>query len=154
MNDEELFTGIAVVVDDEVEDPKSSIGQICAAIKGSGSHVISLKVPPTEAQIKTLSGISFFVVDWNLDETQRELSETGVAIPAAIARQSVKKTISLLKSLKENRVAPIFVFTSGDVADVKQKIADAFPDGRHLLVKSKNEVITEGVHKVLTDWVK
>ncbi|MEI9978516.1 MAG: hypothetical protein WDN23_05860 [Edaphobacter sp.] len=154
MNDEQLFSGIAVVVDDEVEDPKSAIGQICAAIKVQGSHVIPLKVAPTEEQIKTLTGISFFVVDWNLDESIREMSEQGVTIPATVARQSVKKTLALLKNLKENRVAPIVVFTSGDIADVKQKIEAAFPDGRHVLVKSKTEVINEGVHKVLGSWVK
>ena len=35
MTDEQLFSGIAVVVDDEVEDPKSAIGQICASDQGS-----------------------------------------------------------------------------------------------------------------------
>ena len=49
---------------------------------------------------------------------------------------------------------PIVVFTSGDVGEVRQKIEAAFPDGRHVLVKSKNEVIAEGVHKVLGSWVR
>jgi hypothetical protein len=154
MIDEELFSGIAVVVDDEVENPDSAIGRICAAIKDQGSHVIPLTKPPTDEQIKTLAGISFFVVDWNLDESVRQMSEQGVTIPETLSRHSVKKTLALLKNLKENRVAPIVVFTSGDVADVKQKIEEAFPDGKHLLVKSKDDVIGEGVHKVLGAWIK
>jgi len=154
MNDGDLFGGIAVVVDDEVKDALSSIGQICSSITNGGSHVIGLTTPPTTEQIKTLSGVSFFVVDWNLDESTQALAVEGIKIPASVRKSSVKKTLQLLKDLKENRVAPIFVFTSGDVEDVKQKIQGAFPDGGHLLVKSKSEVIDEGVNNVLGKWVK
>ena len=154
MNDAELFSGIAVVVDDEVLDSNSSIGQICAAITSSGSHVIPLAIPPTSEQIKTLSGVSFFIVDWNLDENTRELGLEGVAVPATVTRESIRKTVNLLKDLKEQRVAPIFVFTNGDVEAVKQLIERDVPEGGHLLVKSKSDVIREGVNEVLTGWVK
>lgn len=171
MSESSLFSGIAVLIDDQVDDDTSGIGQIRQAILASGSHVIALDKAPTEAQIATLSAISYFIVDWNLEPIQgpkvqgpKAPTAEGdaaseipppVMVPKRLEAANTNKTLALLKNLREKRVAPIFIFTDESVEDVNEELrALQLKPGSHFLVKTKSEVLEKGVDAVLSEWIR
>jgi hypothetical protein len=166
MIESNLFSGIAVLIDDQVEDGHSRIGQIRQAILASGSHVIALDKAPTEEQIATLSAISYFIVDWNLEPVQAApaVSTAGeaageipapIALPRRLEAQNTKRTLALLENLRKKRVAPIFIFTDESVESVQEELkALQLAPGSHFLVKTKSEVLEKGVDAVLSEWIR
>jgi hypothetical protein len=166
MIESKLFSGIAVLIDDQVEDGQSGIGRIRQAILASGSHVIAMSKAPTERQIGTLSAISYFVVDWNLEPvaaTKTPVVPAGdqgeipapVILPKRLEAENTKRTLALLENLRKKRVAPIFIFTDESVESVKAELeALHLAPGSHFLVKTKSEVLEKGIDAVLTEWIR
>lgn len=154
-----LFKGIAVVIDDELDEKQSGIATICSQIQAAGGYVVGLKdLPAKDADLANFGGASFFLVDWDLLGGQVGASEgLGVAVPEALKESKVEEILDFLDRLKLNRYVPVFIFTNADVESVKAalgKRAGLYQVGQpsHLFVKSKDDVIGTGVMKVLNDW--
>jgi hypothetical protein len=155
-----LFKGIAVVIDDELDEKQSGIATICSQIQAAGGYVVGLKdLPAKDADLANFSGASFFLVDWDLLGGQVGASEgSGVAVPEALKENKVEEILDFLDRLKLNRYVPVFIFTNADVESVKTSLAKRgglYQAGQpsHIFVKSKDEVVNDGVLKVLNDWV-
>lgn len=156
---ESLFHGIAVVIDDEIEKPESSIKKITEAIVGAGCHVVTLKTLPNEASVVNLREVAFLVLDWNLGAAAiAEIGGEGIMPPETLTQENEDAVIAFLKQLKETRFAPVFIFTNESVEAIEDRLR-AHPDlynesdPSHILVKSKSYVIEKGVFSVLDDWV-
>lgn len=155
-----LFKGIAVVIDDELGDAGSGIATICSQIETAGGYVVGLKdLPAKDADLANFAGASFFLVDWDLIGAHVGApAGAGVAVPATLKKEKINGILDFLDRLRQNRYVPVFIFTNEDVDTVKTalgKRAALYQVGQpsHIFVKSKDEVITDGVLKVLNDWV-
>jgi hypothetical protein len=161
-----LYTGIAVVIDDQIHEEDSEIGQIVAAIKREGGQIVEHKaLPVADDSLANFEGASFFILDWQLESsalTNVELGES-VPIPDQLSKEQVREKIEFLLKLKEHRVAPVFIFTAAGVDSVKQALTknlkkhqnrDSERDLSHILVISKSDVLKEGVFTVLSKWTK
>ncbi|NKM89311.1 hypothetical protein GFL54_34910 [Rhizobium laguerreae] len=163
MSIQALFAGIAIVIDDEFGDEQSQISVIAKAIQDGGGHVVGLKALPQEkAQIAHYSGASFFILDWNLRGTQAvldvEYAET-VSIPSSLSDDDLIAKVEFLLSLRDTRLAPVFIFTADNVEKVKDQLKK-HPSlykseyESHIFVMSKQDVIDKGVFCVLEDFLK
>ncbi|MEX2115242.1 MAG: hypothetical protein WEB37_00025 [Bacteroidota bacterium] len=161
MPEPSLFHGIAVLIDDEIDDPGAGIRQIQTQIEAAGCHVVPMSKLPESGSIASLREVAFFVLDWNLygRSLRGAEGESPVAAPTGLKRQNAAKAIEFLKKLKEVCVAPVFIFTNEEVSEVEDLLknhADLYgeDDPSHILVKSKGDVMQAGVFDVLSTWMK
>lgn len=162
MIDEQLFKGIALVIDDELHVEQSSIFKIREQLQAAGGHVLGLtELPKKDADLGHFSGVAFVLLDWNLIGSTVGASENlGVSVPDALASQQQDDIVEFLLRLKTSRYVPVFIFTNESVETVegilRAKAPGLYPKGgqSHLLVKDKAEVINQDVFAVLNDWIK
>ena len=160
MSDATLFHGIAVVIDDEIDDPKASVMEIKKEIHDAGCHVVPLAAIPSEASVSNLREVAFFVLDWNLYGAALKEAGGGEAVvpPAAMVEENEANIFKFLRDLKKVRFAPVFIFTDEDVSEIKEKLrsqADLYDeaDPSHILVMPKSEVSKTGLFTVLANWM-
>jgi len=160
MPDPTLFHGIAVVIDDEIDDPNASIQEIRKAIQGEGCHVVELPAIPSDASVANLQEVAFFIVDWNLYGAGLKGAAGGEAVAASaeIVRQNEESIVKFLKDLKHVRFAPVFIFTDEPVSGIEERLKlhkELYDetDPSHILVMDKGEVSKKGLFKVLSRWM-
>ncbi len=151
----ELFKGISVVIDDQVNDSNTEIAQLMAALEQEHCHVVKLGSLPDPAATNNLNGASLFILDWNLhpiDEVQE-----GVRIPDRLRKEYELKNIEFLKNLKEVQFAPVFIFTHEDIDHVKAVLKEndliKDDDGDYIFVMGKNAVLDKGLFETLAEWI-
>jgi hypothetical protein len=160
ISDDTLFHGIAVIIDDEIEDPDSSVKKIQKAIEEAGCHVVPLSAIPSEASVPNFREVAFFVLDWNLYGTALKVEEGfPLPAPAEIVQANEDNIFKFLRDLKRVRYAPVFIFTDEPVDNIIDKLkqqVDLYDeaDASHILVMDKTEVSGKGVFKVLTKWME
>jgi hypothetical protein len=159
MPDPTLFHGIAVVIDDEIEDPDANVRAIQKAIEDAGCHVIKLSEIPTDTSISNLSEVAFFVLDWNLYGAKLKAIAPGVIAPAGMVQENEDSIVKFLSELKKIRCAPVFIFTDEPVATIIEKLkqhTDLYDetDPSHILVVDKREVVAAGVFNILSKWME
>jgi len=161
MPDPTLFHGVAVVIDDEINDAGSGIRAIQRQIEVENCFVIGFTDIPDPAKLRNLRAASFFVVDWNLYAIPLEggLGAGSASIPRGLKKENARRVIEFLKSLKDVRFAPVFIFTGGAVEEVEghlRKHPDLWDGERpsHIFIKTKDEVRERGVFNVLTDALR
>lgn len=150
--DQGMFKGVAVVIDDGVEQGEQDILTIIDSIKQGGGHPVVLsKLPSGQDDLDNFANVSFFIMDWHLHGLPAD-----VKIPETLRDQVVKDNLAFLKRLSKHRHAPVFIFTNED-PDVVMEALSSDPDlhfngdESHILVKRKTEVGRE-VYKVLNEW--
>lgn len=161
MPEPSLFHGIAVVIDDEIEVAGSGILELKSQIEAAGCHVLQMSKLPESASIANLREVAFFILDWNLyGQSLKVGAEEGtVMAPAGLKKQNALRAIEFLKNLEKVCVAPVFIFTNEDVAEVEDQLkkhAELRTEGdpSHILVKSKADVKEAGIFEVLSKWMK
>lgn len=161
MPDPSLFHGIAVIIDDEIEDPGAGITELRTQIEAAGCHVVPMSKLPEAASIANLREVSFFILDWNLygRSLRGAEGEPPAAAPPALVRQNAARAVEFLKRIKQVCVAPVFIFTNEDVAEVEEVLknhAELRNDGDPslFLLKTKAEVRNAGIFEVLATWMK
>jgi hypothetical protein len=158
MLDSSLFHGIVVVIDDEIEDPRSEIHAIQTQIEGAGCSVVGMKDIPEGPKLENLRAASFFVVDWNLSGVSlgEDLGSGVSPLPPRVKIENEKRVTDFLQRLQQVRFAPVFIFTAQPIDEVigsLKKHPDLYDESApsHIFVKTKNEVRDSGVFKVLED---
>jgi hypothetical protein len=161
MPDPTLFHGIAVVIDDEINDPAAGVKNIKKDIEDAGCHVLPFTGIPPDAGMANLKEVAFFVLDWKLNGAAlREAAEgESVIVPAVLEEENEQNIVKFLRELKRIRFAPVFIFTDEPVESIKDKLrnyGDVYDesDVSHILVMDKTEVFTKGVFNVLSEWMK
>jgi len=71
---------------------------------------------------QNLREVSFFILDWNLygKSLRGAEREPPVAAPPALVRQNALRAIDFLKKIQKVCVAPVFIFTNEDVAEIEE----------------------------------
>jgi hypothetical protein len=161
MPDPSLFHGIAVLIDDEIQDERASIRAIQSQIEAEGCHVVTMSKLPTQASVPNLREVAFFILDWNLyGRSLRETAGDGpIVVPQGLKEQNAADAIKFLKDLKSIRFAPVFIFTDElveEITDELKKDKDLYDeqDPSHILVMSKGEVQAKGIFSVLSTWMQ
>lgn len=161
MPDPSLFHGIAVLIDDEIEDAGAGIHELKTQIEAAGCYVVSMSKLPEAASMANLREVSFFILDWNLygKSLRGAEGEPAAVAPPALVRRNAQEAIDFLKEIQKVCVAPVFIFTNEDVAEVEEQLklhAELHngDDPSHILVKRKTDVRDAGVFEVLSTWME
>ncbi len=157
-----LFKGVAVVIDDDIDDADSEISKIVLQIETGGGKVVKMAdLPPEDYDYANFAGVSFFVLDWQLTKSVHVDADGELARvpqPAGLAKREVQRKINFLLKIMEHRLAPVFIFTSSDLEPVRDALArkaelHSADTHSHIMVHTKAKVITDEVFNVLTDWI-
>lgn len=152
----ELFQGISVVIDDQIDTADSGIFQIISNLERHNCHVVKLKELPKITSAKYFDGASFFILDWNFHPAPA--ADEGVRMGENFRRSYEADNIAFLKALKEVQFAPIFIFTNEQIDAVKTKLKENDlineDDGDHIFVMNKADVLGEKLFETLEKWIQ
>ncbi len=155
-----LFQGVAVIFDDELVDPTSTISTIKGLIQNKDILVAEYKDMPRKEIIPALAKASFVILDW--DYTNHELSvedDERVLIPAELKTEQEQDLIQFIKELLDRVFVPVFIFTSKSVDSIQTTLHDAGlwhnDKQNRIFVKQKNEITSEKqLFDAIEDWLK
>ena len=146
MNATELFKGVAVIIDDEINNPKANINNLIQQIKNKNIPYVTYTSIPTYETITHFQNLSFLLFDWRLDpvDLTKDEIQDGVTIPAAFGDAQIKENIKFLEDLKESCFCPVFVFSNENPNAIEDRLEEAglYTKDRpnHIFVKSKGDL--------------
>ena len=146
MSLKELFSGIAIIIDDEVNKPKANIANIIKQVENQNIPVLKYDAIPSDEVVNHFKDLSFLLLDWRLikDEVSDDDISSGVSIPDGLEQYDIKENIEFIKKLKGTCFCPIFIFTNEDVTSIQAALKDAglYNDDRpnYICIKSKSEI--------------
>ena len=122
---ENLPTGIAVVIDDEIDEAGANINNLVGQIERDRMPCLKYKELPDEKSIEHFEGVSFLLLDWRLQaDTLSESITEGVTIPDGLRKAAVKENIEFLKKLKQSCFIPVFIFTNEPLEPIIKVLKD------------------------------
>jgi hypothetical protein len=156
MDIRELFRGIAIIVDNEIKNEKSSIYKIKKMLEGKNIPVVEYEEIPDKEIIPSLLNCSFIILDW--DYLNDETDSKGIQ-PSALVESQQKELIEFLQCLLTNIFIPIFIFT---FKDPNMIISELFNSGiwvkdkpNRIFIKQKNDLSSESdLFSAIENWVK
>ena len=160
MPTENLSSGIAVVIDDEIDKAKANINDLISQIEKQNMPCLKYKELPEDSIIDHLEGVSFLLLDWKLQpDIIGELVTEGVTRPDGIGRADVDENITFLKKLKESCFIPVFIFTNEAVEPIIQvlKDNDLYQEGKpnYIFVTRKTDLTGRTkLFTVIAEWIR
>lgn len=122
MEDENLFKGIGMVVDDHVNCGKDMINGIVKYLEND-NHLPLVKYESLPDDIESIcfSSLSFLLLDWELNTL---VDEAGHPIQNAnLKEQNARDNVDFIKHVVNKVVIPIFIFSNGDVNSIKNTLS-------------------------------
>lgn len=145
---QELFSGVAVVIDDQIDDSTANINNIVRQIESANIPVLKYDSLPDDTHVNNFKDLSFLLLDWNF------VGEEGVSVPDAI----INENIQFLTELNTRCFCPVFIFTNEATDTIKTKleeeelIADDTPS--NIFILSKSELQEDGtLFSYISDWL-
>ena len=157
MVDLEICKGVAVVVDDKVDDKGKApdlIVKIVEKIKAKGIPICTYSsILSITQSLDNLSAINFLILDWDLQGKIDPELENQILKPA----QS-KQVVSFIKKFKGHCFCPIFIFSNASVDDIKATLVaeELYNEGKnnYIFIKSKKDLVRgENLFKIINSWV-
>ena len=161
MNIKDLFNGVAVVIDDEINDPMANIGNIVKQIESADIPILKYTELPSEKVIRHFHNLSFLLLDWRLikeDVTNDEIAE-GVTIPDTLQEYDATENVKFIKKLNKKCFCPIFIFTNEDANSIQsslkeQKMMEADRPS-NLFIQSKSDLQNENdLFNKISEWLQ
>ncbi len=158
MEENFLFPGVAVVIDDEI-DKEANIKDIVSQITGKDMPYLAYKEVPDDAVVKHWRGISFLLLDWRLlAEDVSDQVTAGVTTPAVLSAESIKENVDFLKKFGEQCFAPVFIFTNEDIQNVITVLKEngLYQEGKanYIFVKNKQDLVGNKLFDEVNSWIK
>ncbi len=154
MDGKELFKGVAVIIDDEINKKDTHIYKIVEKLEGEGIPLIKYEYLPNDENIENFQNISFVLLDWQLFESP----EPGIPFDENI---HINQIIDFLKNLNGKFFLPVFIFSKENSDTIIRKLSEneLYEEGRnnYIFVKPKDELISDDGNKIFTkieSWLK
>lgn len=157
MDVKKLMAGVAVIIDDEIDNEKANINGIVSQIEANHFPCLKYNHPPSVDIIQNLKDVSFIVLDWQFNGgiTDEDII-AGARIPESFVNGEI--AIQFLKDLKEVCFVPIFIFSNAHQRDIikklqKEKLYDKSIDHNYIFISAKNDVQDDLFTKIEL-WLK
>jgi len=163
-----LYSGIAIIIDDKVNqsdssgEPPDKVMKIIDSIKEKKIPFITYNnLKEADAHISNFISINFLILDWDMFGTGDKFEEPYVVIKPEISPNDIQKIITFIKKFQDICFAPIFIFSNyspNDIKDVLIKEGLYKEDGiNSILIKNKNDLTRgrggkERLFKEITNW--
>lgn len=161
MEVEELFKGIAVIIDDEINDESSPIFNIRRLIEKRNIPVLTYAEIPSVEIIEALSNVSFIVLDWEYmgNSFQTDLSEERLVIPETLHDDTEERLIKFIDGIINRIFVPTFIFTGHDSEKIKNKLIEnnLWEEGKpnRIFIKQKSDLDSEEkLFTAIKEWLK
>ena len=156
MNIKELFKGIAVVIDDQVNKTESddSILKIIERLENENIPLLKYEYIPDDDIIKNFHNVSFVLLDWELFDRPK-----GVSFDDQL---HIDNVIEFLIKLKEVSFVPVFIFSRLPPDDIKNLLVkrNLFKEGasNYIFIKRKSDLLSDDEENKLfneiENWLK
>ncbi|MFI0416197.1 MAG: hypothetical protein ACH255_18895 [Candidatus Thiodiazotropha sp.] len=145
-----LLSGPAIIIDDKIDSgEQDDINNLIIEIEDKDIPCAKFTELPQEGIARHLSGVSFLILDWKLQEVPE-----GVAIPDAIYDENIR----FLKKVLDDAFIPIFIFTSESIESVKAKLIanDLYhTNGQNLIfIENKSNLLGNNLFDKINTWIK
>lgn len=157
MDVKKLFSGIAVIVDNEIEKEDSIIYKIKTNLIKSNIPVVCFEEIPDKSIIESFGNASFIILDWNyFDEDIKTEVLLGLS---ELQKESQREVIEFMKEIMKKLFVPIFIFSGVDITEVKNSLIEEglYDEQRpsRIFIKSKIDIESEDeLFKNIEQWVK
>lgn len=144
MNMEDLFSGVAVVIDDEVNDSSANINKIISQIEAAKIPVLKYTSLPDGDIVGHFQNLSFLLLDWRLIENEER--EKGVTIPDRLQEYNATENLKFIENLNHNCFCPVFIFTDEpDLSSIEKNLIEKslYSKDRpnNIFIRAKNNFI-------------
>jgi hypothetical protein len=149
-----LFSGIAVIIDNEVDKIESPIYKIRCTITNSNIPVVAYDDIPSFETVPSLINASFIILDWDFLDTLK-----GMVGAAELEQQKQEEVIEFIKLLLDELFVPIFIFSGVDIGQVEDILSEKGlynkERANRIFVKSKTDVESEEqLFQCIEEWLK
>ena len=123
MENENLFKGIGMVVDDHVYRGNDVINGIVKYLEND-NHLPLVKYEALPDKIESIcfSNLSFLLLDWELNTL---VDDDGLPIQdATLKAQNARENVDFIKQVVDKVVIPIFIFSNEDVNSIKNTLSE------------------------------
>lgn len=161
MEAKKLFSGIAVIIDNEVDEKETPIYKIRTNIVNSNIPVVAYNSIPSVETVEAFKNVSFIILDWNfldgsIGEEDGELM--GLIGASELKNQKQEELIEFIKLLLTELFVPVFIFSGVDIGEVEDVLSEKglYNKGKanRIFVKSKSEVESEEqLFQCIEDWL-
>ncbi len=161
MDASKLFKGVAVIIDDEVDNSEANISKILAQIKEKNIPYLTYTSIPSEETISHFLNLSFLLLDWRLikEEITSDDIQAGTTPPSTLEDSHINENIEFLEKLKDICFCPVFIFTNEDPVEIIKILEEkgVYSNNRpnHIFVKRKVDVKNAAkMFKEIEKWLK
>ena len=149
MSIEELFSGIGVVIDDQVFEQDGNSDRIIAIVNElEEKHFPLLKYDnlPSDELIDNLANVSFLLMDWEFGTGSLGRASIGVTIGDTLQKENEKRIIEIVKRALAHSLVPIFIFSNQNRDSIVKKLkkANIDTDNRPIFVETKTNLVEQG----------
>ena len=141
MDIKELFKGVAVVIDDKINDTESDdlILKIVEKLEEENIPLLKYDDIPEDSVINHFKNINFVLLDWELfEKPEGEYFDE---------KPFIENVINFIKKLKETTFVPVFIFShlnaEGIINKLKENGLYDKAKTNYIFVKSKSEIISD-----------
>lgn len=161
MNIKELFRGIAVIIDDEINKENSQIASIKKLIQAQNIPVATYSEIPSIDIIPQLSSAAFVILDWEfVSKEMQDIDGERVVMGDSFTSDSKDQVILLLKEMLNNIFVPIFIFTANNPEIVinslrENELWDDDERKNKVFIRQKDIILTEDtLFSAIDEWMK
>lgn len=161
MEVEKLFKGIAVIVDDQINQEDSSINNIRTLIEEKNIPVLPYEDIPNIETVDALTNIAFIILDWEYISTplQDAFGEERMMLPTTLHKDKENQLLEFIKEILTKIFVPIFIFTALDPEKIKEMLREnGLWNNEHpnrIFVQQKSNLDSaENLFGAIENWVK
>ena len=152
---DDLFVGVAVIIDDEVNDNKSTISKIVSQISSLNIPILKYDKMPSDEEIKHFANLSFVLLDWKLET---ESLPTG-GHSAELEKENDDNIRNFIKKLKEVCYCPILIFSNEEASALEMKLTEFAiikeKKPSNIFIQNKSDLqITDSFKSKIVSWMK
>jgi len=157
MNIKELFSGVAIIIDNKINDTMSDdlIIKIRDKLRNNNTPILEYIDIPDNKAINGFKNINFILLDWQLYDDQLKGTKT--------AEKYIKRNIAFIKKFRKITFAPIFIFSNQSPDDIiyilEEKKLYKKNFNNYIFVKSKIDLFSKDRKRFLfwsklMNWLK
>lgn len=161
VNINELFKGVAVVIDDEVNDESANIQKVLEQITSLHIPVVKYTDIPPEEDVSHFQSLSFVFLDWRLIKPNLSTADLtdGVSVPSGLEDENITRNIEFIKRLYEICYCPVFIFTNEDKDAITNKLVSenvcVSERPSNILIEPKSSLQQDGsLQRAVENWIE
>lgn len=150
MDIKELFSGVGVIIDDQIfnDDEHDKIRDIANNLESENIPLLKYDDLPEDELLPNLCGVGFMILDWDLHK--------GIQV----GDEYEKDVVDFIKNIFEMTASPIFIFSNKDEEELKNKLTQykilRGAQQKPIFIKNKSKLNgdVESIFSAIDVWLR